>query len=291
MSPIKVIVVGASRHIGKATLSFLVSRHGGKVEIYAIVRNPENFESMDGVKAVKADMDNKEALTETLKEFDHVFLIIPDEENRTELVINGIEAAKEAKVKFLLVLSSVISGTDTLFGKQFSTIETKTKESGLNYTIIRHPLFLDNYYAYIGSIKEESTFYDPRDPTKLHTPVAIADVGKAAADILAAPENHISKTYKLVSPPFSLEDIANAFTKTLGRNIKLTTVPYEASKDFFLRKGLLEWQVEGIMELYKYVDDESALTNEPDTSDIETITGEKPTTIESWVEQNAGAFQ
>jgi hypothetical protein len=55
--------------------------------------------------------------------------------------------------------------------------------------------------------------------------------------------------------------------------------------------GFPEWQVDGIMELYKYIDEGSEVTNESDNGDIEKITGEKSLTIEAWVEQNAAGFQ
>ena len=287
-----VIVIGSSGYIGKATLAALTSRHAGKVQAFAGVRNPDRFDTMDKVEAVQADMGDKAALAEALKGFDSAFLVVPGHENRTELAINGIEAAKAAGLKFLLVLSVLTSGTDSIFGKQFKPIEAKLKESGLDYAIVRLPLFMDNNYANVGSIKGQSTFYDPRDPTKLHTPVAVSDVGKAAADILADPSKHNGKTYKLVSPAFSLNDAAAAFSKTLAKEVTATTVPYEAAKEAFMGMGFPEWQTDGILELFKYIDKESPITNEDEqTGDIELITGEKALTIEKWVEQNAAGFQ
>jgi hypothetical protein len=41
----------------------------------------------------------------------------------------------------------------------------------------------------------------------------------------------------------------------------------------------------------RYIDEDSEVTNESETGDIEKITGEKPLTIEAWVEQNAAGFQ
>jgi uncharacterized protein YbjT (DUF2867 family) len=291
MSTNKVIIVGASGYIGKATLAALTSRHSETLQVYAGVRNPEKFGHMDKVKTVEADMGDKDRLTEALKGFESVFLVVPGHEQRTELAINGIEAAKDAGVKFVLLLSVVTSGTDSVFGQQFAPVETQAKESGLEYAIVRLPLFIDNSYAHVASIKDQSTFYDPRDPTKLHTPVAVADVGKAAADILADPSKHYGKTYKLVSPPFSLNDMAAAFSKVLGKEVKHTSASYVAAKEAFMDMGFPEWQVDGIMELYKYIDEDSEMTNESETGDIEKITGEKPLTIEAWVEQNAAGFQ
>ena len=287
----KILVVGASGYIGQSTLSSLVSRHGSKVQISAGVRDPSKFTPMDGVTAVKADMGDKAALTETLKNFDTVYLVIPGHEDRTKLGLNGLEAAKEAGVKHVLLLSVLTAETDTIFGRQFKPLEDKVKELNLNYTIVRLPLFMDNTYAHVGSIKSESKFYVPQDPKMMHTPVAVADVGKASADILAAPTKHSGMTYKLVSPAFTLEDLSVAFTKSLKTDIAVVLVPYEAAKEAFMGMGFPEWQTDGILELYKSIDSGSAITNEKDTGDIEKITGEKAMDVDAWVKQNAAGFQ
>jgi uncharacterized protein YbjT (DUF2867 family) len=290
----KVIVVGASGYVGKATLAALTSRHFDTVQTFAGVRSPEKFGTMEKVTTISTDMGDKAALTQTFRGFDSVFLVVPGHEDRTQLAINGLEAAKDAGVRFVLVLSVLTSGTDSIFGKQFAPIEAKAKKIGVNYAIVRLPLFIDNNWAHLGSIKGQDapTFYDPRDPTTLHTPVAVNDVGKAAADILANPVKHYGKTYKLVAPPFSLNDMASAFTKAMGKQVKHTQVSYKDAKDAFMGMGFPEWQVDGIMELYQYIDSESTYTNErTQIGDVEAITGEAPQSIESWVEQNVAGFQ
>lgn len=289
----KVIVIGASGYIGKATLSSLVSRHSSsEMDLpTAGVRNPAKFDAMEGVQVVSADMGDKDSLAKTLQGYDRAFVVVPGHESRVELTLNAIEAAKTAGIKFILMLSVLTSGTDSIFGKQFEPIEQKTKESGIDYAIIRLPLFMDNNYANVASIKGQETFYDPRDPAKMHTPVAVSDVGKAAADILANPSSHAGKTYKLVSPAFSLNDLAAAFTKSLEKDIQPTTVGYDACKEAFMGMGFPEWQTDGIIELFKYINEDSPITNELETGDIEKITGEKPMTVEEWVEQNAAGFK
>jgi len=289
----KIIVVGASGYIGKATLSSLVSRHGHELEIHAGVRNPSKFGEMDGVTVVKADMGDKRALVKTLKQgYSRVFLVIPGHEDRTQLGLNGLDAAKEAGIKHVLLLSVVSADTDTIFGRQFKPLEQKVKQLGISHTIVRLPLFIDNNYAHVGSIKEQGTFYTPQDPTKMHTPVAVGDVGKAAADILADPTKHNGKVYKLVAPAFSLNDQASAFTKALRIQDKVTptVVPYDAAKQAFMGMGFPEWQTDGILELYKLIDAGSSITNETSTGDIEMITGEKPTTVEEWIKETAPQF-
>jgi uncharacterized protein YbjT (DUF2867 family) len=291
----KVIVVGASGYIGKATLAALVSRHGSTVDIYAGVRDPSKFGTMDGVTVVAADMGDKAGLATALEGFDSVYLVIPGHEQRTTLGLSGLEAAQDAGVKFVLLLSVLTADdTNTIFGRQFLPLEQKVKELGIAYAIVRLPVFIDNNYAHAGSIKDpnQSTFYDPTNPTKPFTPVNVSDAGKAGADILAQPADlHNGKTYKLVMPAFTLNDLAAAFTKSLGKTVTATTVPYPACKEAFMGMGFPEWQTDGILELFQLIDAESPLTNEADTGDFTKITGEPPMTVEEWVEQNAAGFK
>ena len=116
-------------------------------------------------------------------------------------------------------------------------------------------------------------------------------MGKASADILAAPEKHQGKTYKLVGPAFSLEDLSVSFTKALKTDIAVIRVPYEAAKEAFMGMGFPEWQTDGILELYKSIDSGSDITNEKDIGDIEKITGEKAMDVDGWVTQNAAGFE
>ena len=126
MSKSKVIVVGASGYIGKATLASLVSRHSESLEVSAGVRSPDKCEKTDKVTFVKADMGDKTGLATTLKDYETVFLVIPGHEKRTDLGMNGLEAAKEAGIiKSVVLLSVLTSGTDTILGNNL--IHSKPK--------------------------------------------------------------------------------------------------------------------------------------------------------------------
>lgn len=288
----RIAVIGASGFVGGATLKSLVDRHSSNVDIYAGVRDPSKFQDMPGVTPIKADLNNKAELITLLKDFNRAFIVTPGPSaDRTKLAINGLEAAEEAGVEFVAVVSVLTSGTNSIFGKQFAPIEAKAKILSIPTSILRLPLFIDNNWLNADSIKGQGTFYDPRDPTKKHTAVAVSDVGKAAADILTSPEKHANTTYKLVAPAFNLNDLAAAFTSTLDKKITVTTVPYDAAKEAFMGNGFPEWQVDGILELFKYIDDDSELTNENNTGDIASITGEKATTVTEWTKQVAAGFK
>ncbi len=60
----------------------------------------------------------------------------------------GVAAAKAAGVPYLLVLSvSTADDVSTVFGRQFHTVEDAVKASGIPFTVLRVPLFTDNYWC------------------------------------------------------------------------------------------------------------------------------------------------
>lgn len=287
----KVIVIGASGMVGRAVLPVLVFRYGEHLQIYAGTREPEKFAPIKGVGIVKADMADKDALTKTLKDFDRAMIVVPN--NRPDLAANALEAADKAKsINFVLVLSVLTAPLqDTIFGKPFSEIEKKAKEVfPASYCILRTPIFIDTLLTHAESIKENGSFSDPRDPDMPFTPIAVRDVARAASDILAKPNKNAEKTYKLVCPPFSLNDQAAALSSVLEKAITVTTLPYDECRDIYLKQGYPEWQVDGSLEVFKLIDEGNEVTNEKDTSDFETITESKATTIEEWCQINAEKF-
>ena len=130
--------------------------------------------------------------------------------------------------------------------------------------------------------------YAPVDSTKTFSPVAVADIGNAAAAILADPAPHTNKTYTIVSSRHTYND---AFREALGKSVTYNRVPYEDAKKAFLEMGYQEWQVDGLMELFKLIDDGDPAVSTTNVGDYQKITGEQPTSLKAWVTQVKGAFE
>ena len=291
-----VFVIGASGNVGFATVQSLSTKYADKVEIRAGVRNPEKAEKLKrlpGVTVVQAEMGAKQQLVGIFRGVDALYIVTPGTENRAELAISTAEAAKEAGVKFILVVSVPTAElTDTVFGKQFSEVEDKISKLGVPYTILRLPFFVENYFGFKDPIVNQSSIYTPVDPTKAFISVVVADAGKAGAAILVNYKSHTNKTYNIVSDRHTYNDVAAEFSKALGKEIKYIRVPYEAAKQSFLGMGFQEWQTNGLLDLYKLVDSGSPLlTSQADLTQFERITGEKPTNLKTWISQVAGAFK
>ena len=289
-----VLVIGASGIIGTATVAALAAKYADKVEIRAGVRNPDKADKLKaiaGVKVVQATMGDKDKLKSTLKGVDALYIVTPGAENRAQLTIATAEAAKEAGVKHLLVVSVPTAGlTDTVFGAQYTEIEDTIKKLGVPHTFLRLAIFVENLVIK-DSIVGQGAIYNPVDPDKLFTPVVVEDAGKAGAAILADPSKHNGKIYTIVSDRITYNDVAQGFSEALGKEVKYNRVPYEAAKQAFLGMGAPEWQVNGGLEIFKLFDSGAPETNYANLSDFEKITGEKPTTLKAWIAKNAPGFK
>ena len=296
MSKPVVFVIGASGNVGSATVQVLAEKYINEVEIRAGVRNPDKADKLKaiaGISIVKAEMGSTE-LKATLRGVDTLFIVTPSVENnlKAKLVISTANSAKEAGVKHQVVVSvptAADSHRDSLLGRGFNEIETSVKALGVTYTMLRLPMFFENYFGFKDTIKGEGTIYGPTDPSKKFIAASVGDIGKAAAAILVNPANHANKTYTIVSDHHSYGDVAAAFGEALGKTVTYNRISYDAAK--LGMAGLPEWQVDLFMEFVKLVDNEDPVICATNASDYNLITGEHPTSLKAWANQVKGAFK
>jgi uncharacterized protein YbjT (DUF2867 family) len=215
-----VLVIGASGNIGTATVVALSAKYADKVAIRAGVCNPDKADKLKaiaGISVVQATMGEKENLKRILKEVDSLYIVTPGAKDRAPLTITTAEVAKEAGVKFLLVISVPTANLiDTIFGAQLSEIEDKVGKLGVPYTFLRLPFFVDNLWLFKDSIVGQGAIYYPVDP---YTSIVVEDAGKAVAAILVDPSKHAGKTYTPVSDRNTYNDVAQRFSEALGKEI------------------------------------------------------------------------
>eukprot|EP00301_Raphidiophrys_heterophryoidea_P011488 c17608_g1_i1.p1 GENE.c17608_g1_i1~~c17608_g1_i1.p1 ORF type:complete len:308 (+),score=118.86 c17608_g1_i1:45-926(+) len=291
---LNIAILGTSGHIGQATVKYLSEHHNGH-NITAFVRDPSSDKS-SGVKlpniTVKAgDMGDEAGSASNLQGFDVAFIISPGHHDRTPITQAAIRASKTAGVKHIVVVSVLTAEkTDQTFGRQFTPVEQTAKQTGIAYTLLRLPLFMDNNFAHVQTIKSHATFYGPQDPQATYGAISVSDVGEAAGKILTQPENHVNKTYNLISAPFTIDDVATAFSETLGKEVKYVRVDYAAAKQAFIGMGFPEWQTEGVLELLQNIDNKEPIMS-LHSDDFKHVTGRDPATINHWVHTVASAFQ
>ncbi|XP_065829167.1 NAD(P)H azoreductase-like [Oscarella lobularis] len=295
-----VFVLGAGGNVGSSTVKSFYATYGDKLKIFGGARDPEKaakaagFDSLaaSNVQFVKTDIRDKGQLIEAFQGVKSLFIVTPEHENRAELAINAAEAAKAAQVDHVIILSIPTSVLpNTILGRQFGAIERAVETLGISHTILRLPVFIDNTWYQKNRIQNEGVLRSPGSADIRFATVVVADVAKAAATILAHPSDHAGKIYTLVSDRHSHNELAAAFSSALGKDVKYVRSEYETARDAFLRVGFEKWQVDSMLELYELLDRGELDAYEVDTGDYETITGEKPTSMKTWVDQVAPAFK
>ena len=296
MSKPTVFVLGCSGSVGSATVRALSRKYSDTLNILAGTRDiasekVASLRSLPGVTILHADMNNKEALRDLLTGVTSLFIVTPT--NGFRLAIGAAEVAKASGVKHILTVSVLtVELTDTIYGKQYGELESRVKLLQIPYTFIRLPPFVDNYWAYKRPIQQNSSFSTPGDPTKPFSAVVVEDAGKAAAAIMAEPEKHYGKTYKLISNRHTLNELAAAFSQALGKNVKYERISYNDCRRRLVEVvGFSEEDADGILEIYRLTDEECPMLDDPEMSHINQITGEKPTSLKEWLNEVAPAFK
>lgn len=299
-----VFVIGASGLIGSATVQALAAKYTEKVEVRAGVRNPDKADRLKGVSDItifQATMGDREGLKKTLKGVDSLFIVTPGAENCDELAISTAEVAKEVGVKFIMIVSLhiTLSGDvtnailpETILGAPYAAVEEAVAKLGVPFTILRLPDFTDNLWQQKRSIVGQGVIHAGRSPERPAPSIVVEDAGKAAAAILVDPSKHAGKTYCLVSDCFSQNDVVQAFSEVLGKELKYNQLSIENLKQMLSAAKLPQRIADGLVELAKLAENSTTtLGKEAITPDYEMITGEKPTTLRAWVEKNAPGFQ
>ena len=257
----------------------------------------KGLKQLTGVTVFKVKLGEKTKLKKLFEHVDRVYIVCPASSNinvqhRAKLVIDTAKAAKEAGVKYLLLYSTVaVDRPDTIFGRQYGKMETEVSRLGVPYTILRLPLLADYVLGHRASIKNNSTIYWPVRPDAPFTPVTATDASVTAAVILNSPRRHVGKTYTIVSDRVSYDEIAEAFTNELGRHVGYVRIPYEDAQAFLQKMGFSEMKAQASMEMYRLIDACSPVINREDLDTFSEITGQKPTTTQTWVKKHAFLFK
>uniref|UniRef100_A0A7S3EC65 NmrA-like domain-containing protein n=1 Tax=Rhodosorus marinus TaxID=101924 RepID=A0A7S3EC65_9RHOD len=287
-----VMVIGASGKVGTATVTALSAMHDPETTvILAGVRNvgkAEALKELPGVEVVQAQMGDAKLAT-TLIGVDSLFIVCPSTTDCAPIVLKTMKSAKAAGVKHVMAVSVMTAGRDSIYGRQFGFIEAGIKLLRFEYTILRLPIFMENFYLVRDGIASESSIYMPVDPSKPYVPVVAAEAGKMAAKIMLNPHPHNGKTYSVTAPAHTLGEAAAAFSAALGKEVSYVQIPYETAVQAYMEGGFEKWQVEGVVELYHDIDngDSIATTYSPD---YENVMGAPQTDLYTWVKAAAPDF-
>ena len=161
--------------------------------------------------------------------------------------------------------------------------------SGLPVVHVRPTVLLEGFLLIFTaeSVRESNQIRLPFGEGKT-APVAVEDVARVLAALLANPQPHIGKIYHLTGPQSENMDFyAQEYSKALGRTITFQDIPVEPWRDALLERGLPAHLVNHLATM---ADLHRAGRYDRMSNDVLTLTGHGPLSVQDFVRNNAAIF-
>ena len=277
-----IFVAGATGNQGGAVARVLAA-NGFAVK--GLTRNPDsskaNSHSGQNITLVKGNLDEPATIRRHLEGVYGIFSVQHFSGGVDREIAQGIALAnlgREIGTKHFLYSSALganlhsgVPGFESKF-----KIENHIHSLGIPFTIIRPASFFENFL--IPQVKKgilKGNLVQPINRDTIIQYVACEDIGKAALKIFQHPEQFLGKALPLSHEQLSTEEVAEIFTKTLGRKIKYKRLP-DLIVRIFLGRNLYK--------MFKWVNSE----NHTDRKDIESSKELIPDlqSLPSWIRQH-----
>jgi len=154
---------------------------------------------------------------------------------------------------------------------------------------VRPTVLLEGFFLIFtsDSVRESNQIRLPFGEGKT-SPVAVADVARVIATLLANPQPHIGKIYNLTGPQSeNMHFYAGEYSKALGRTITFQDIAVEAWRHGLVERGL---PVHLVDHLATMADLHRAGRYDRMSDDVLTLTGQGPLTVQDFVKKNAATF-
>ncbi|MGG7468780.1 SDR family oxidoreductase [Chryseobacterium arthrosphaerae] len=284
----KILITGATGHLGKETIKFLLNKGIPADQISALVRDENKATDLKekGINLIVGDYENYASLVTAFKDIDKLFFVSSsDVPNRTPQHKNVVEAAKEASVKHVVytsALSNVPIDKSIIAFVAEAHIKTEQwlEESGLSHTLLRNNLYMDLVPQFISDkVLETGSIFLPAGNGKTAF-VTRAEMAEAAAVVLTT-EGHVGKTYNITNlQAYTYQDVADNLTEITGKKISYVSPTAEEFTKALKNAGVPEEMIGGFTAFaLAQAKDEFNVTGD----DLVGLLGRKPTTLKDFL--------
>ena len=282
-----VLVTGATGHLGKATIDFLLKRTSAD-QIAALARNPGKAEELKSKKVhVRlGDYTDYQSLLDAFKGVDKLLLIsASDLEGRALKHINAINAAKETGIKHIIYTSFIRQKDEPdsalwFIAKDHVETENHLINSGVNYTIFRNGFYMDMITDFIGeNILETKTIFLPAGEGKVNF-ILRNEIAEALANVLTS-KGHENKVYNIGGEKtYSFSEIASIISDVSGEKINYVSPPVEDYKQTLAKHNVPDMYI-NMFAAFAIAFSENAM-NVP-SNDMNELLGKKVTDVKDYL--------
>jgi uncharacterized protein YbjT (DUF2867 family) len=282
-----ILITGATGKVGGATLTQLCSRG---VPVRALVRNAAKAALVAGpqVEVVIGDLAQPHCLESALDGVTSALLVSPLDPHQVEIQGNFIDAAKRAGRVHVVKISGLGTALDSPVrsGRWHAQTERYLEDSGLPFTHVRPPFFMQNILRFAPTVRTSGEFTGSMNQGKVAM-VDVNDIAAVVATALTTPA-HASKAYVLTGPEaLSYPDVAERLSESLGRRVTYRDVPLEVMQERLRASGMPEWHIDVQIDFSTALSAGHASTV---TNTVEAVTGRPARTFEQFIQEHLALF-
>jgi uncharacterized protein YbjT (DUF2867 family) len=228
-----ILATGATGKQGGAVLRDL---RGAGFSVRAMTRDPNQERARalvgHGTEVVRGDFNDPASLTRALDGVYGVFSVqTPMGQGIDAEVRQGIalaDAAKRSRISHF-VHSSVAAADQKTGIPHFDSkfrIEEHIRATGLRYAIFRPVFFMENWLGMRDGI-EQGALALPLNPDARLQMIAVEDIGAFVAMAFAHSGHWQGRAVELAGDELSMTELAQAFTRMAGREVRYEQVPWD----------------------------------------------------------------
>ena len=235
MSAKRILVTGATGQQGGAVARQLLKQQGFTVR--ALTRDPAKPAAkalaQQGAEVVRGDLEDTATIKRALEGVNGVFSVQSFMETGHEREVRHgkalADAAKAARVEHFVYSS--VAGADSRTGlPHFESkweIEQHIQGAGLTHTILRPVFFMQNWRNFLRDQILNGTLPLPLDPQKPLQQISVEDIGAFVVMAFQNPSQWSGRTLELAGDELTMVQVAELFTRVLGRRVNYVQVPWE----------------------------------------------------------------
>lgn len=282
-----IAVTGATGTIGSELIR-LLSEEG--VEAKALSRNPPKKAELPNINWVEADLADPDLLKDAFSGCEKLFLLTGNTHKMVKLQKNAIKAATEAGITHIVKLSALGASehSKSVIGVWHYIVEEYLKESGLEWTILRPHVFMQNLIAQEDSInREDGMFYSPSGDAEISL-IDTRDISLVAKEILSGGSgSHSGETYTLSGPEaISYQECAAILSDVLAKTVEYVPESFDDAWTRMRNKDFPVWLISGQLALASY--HREGKGTQIITDAVKQITGEEPRSFKAFARDYFG---
>ncbi|MDN3548854.1 NmrA family NAD(P)-binding protein [Mucilaginibacter aquaedulcis] len=289
----KVLVTGGTGPSGSNAIKSLLEL---QIPVRAMVRKLDDRSaalSAQGVEVVIGDMNDFNSVSAAMKGVNRAFFVYPVQAGLIQATSYFAQAALEEKLELVVNISQRTStrNVPSKSAQDHWIAERLLDRSGVPVTHLQPTLFMEWLAYFAQEIKENNRFISPFGEAR-YGAINSEDIGRVGAAILAKPEGHAGKTYRIYGPEeLTGQQIATIISDVLQKDIAFIPVEPEAlgeiigASDSPFNTPYTIQHIVAIGHMFRTGEFEGMNNN------VEELSGRKPLAIADFVRNNIGMFQ